>query len=1211
MSKSKRYLLSFTTLFYTKKGYVLMFNRHENISNTNHVPVSFEPWNRYSAWVARDIKLGTKVKRKVNTDSEVSVEMESIIEGSQPTILNLGNAHSIADTDSEIEKGAKTSNKGSLFKQEVSHPLNQKYVLLADQVAAKNIKQTSSMGFQTEGVKQGDGQIIEQDIVDYLKLNLEARLPSDLTGFSPIPFYGFDQSPDTGLSMFTGDKPHEVNDLLVVRVGEVQSDTEKTVFVVDRMEAITHRLYSSNLEAVYNAGSRFNTIKTETAKGFEKSEIIELSISDSRTFIHRSEVDELKGGSKSIPIILSSVSGVVNSRISPLLAFEDKGSFSDLVKVARFNEPFTTPIGITYGLEESDQQQSSLVKQSEKLYTEGLDVNVVNYTGPPKDMSESQATTHVLWSEQRPTKLENSSTYVQQSGSSKISKGFEYKKISSGSGEALDKTQPKRAGSIEDTYSMSDGNNADKGEILIGSRGENKVTAGVTLKAEYTELTENFQDVELYIREAGDLTDPFFDVTLESSEHMSQNSSGDGLLESGIIGEAASRENEVLIDQGENFNGALEKESKIEYGSLVDYTDEEFASEVTTEEKALPQTRVFDWGTLEFNSSYAADSYHGIEIESGLSSIVDEQYLESELSRWDTPHKREPSVDVVIQHREKNEESEIVSEAPLFSQTSAYAVEDAQDTFTTYLEESLVSNNVLDTSLLETDSLNTRLSDSWIELESQDQLYLKSYSSEADIGRQPLAVTKGDSDVLIENAKNAILGYTEFEVTTESQDIPSPGESIRTTVIEGSGRSTKRSTTKETIVRSSVEAESSEPSENVEVDGDDVSTLNQLTLVSSIEEEVTEASHVSSLDVLYEDLDSYYLDEIEKTLLLDPTLEAVSIQDSTDITLDSYKKAEGKESVVDLYNQYHLTLSNLEGTEDFTLDFSILGQTKKDLDFVIVNPNHGKTESTSDITLESGDRWTRESEEVDLVVEGTDRSGATKDEEIEAVDFSLSVSKKESEVTLVVQDNANPSMELDSFVEEHSLFTSSYTFEDGVLNKDEIVEKGSRRLISITEEEESEKNTERILGLYEDDEADKSRSSIMSMDMENTANSSSSYRITIEDEENSKRESAGEIHINVDEVTDKAKSFLISVSGEDEGQKDRLSILELTRETFSEKPNREYSVEEVDDDLGIGLLPPEPPWKDPGTDLNKKGKVWLLMGKNYPAWNNWDSKKTR
>ncbi|MCY8368979.1 hypothetical protein MOD02_20985, partial [Bacillus spizizenii] len=130
MSKSKRYLLSFTTLFYTKKGYVLMFNRHENIPNTNQVPVSFEPWNRYSAWVASDIKLGTKVKRKVNTDSEVSVEMDNVIEGSQPTILNLGNVYSVAVTDSEIEKGNKTSRKGSLYKPKVSHPLNQKYALL-------------------------------------------------------------------------------------------------------------------------------------------------------------------------------------------------------------------------------------------------------------------------------------------------------------------------------------------------------------------------------------------------------------------------------------------------------------------------------------------------------------------------------------------------------------------------------------------------------------------------------------------------------------------------------------------------------------------------------------------------------------------------------------------------------------------------------------------------------------------------------------------------------------------------------------------------------------------------------------------------------------------------------------------------------------------------------------------------------------------------
>ncbi|WP_303982792.1 hypothetical protein [Niallia circulans] len=48
-------------------------------------------------------------------------------------------------------------------------------------------------------------------------------------------------------------------------------------------------------------------------------------------------------------------------------------------------------------------------------------------------------------------------------------------------------------------------------------------------------------------------------------------------------------------------------------------------------------------------------------------------------------------------------------------------------------------------------------------------------------------------------------------------------------------------------------------------------------------------------------------------------------------------------------------------------------------------------------------------------------------------------------------------------------------------------------------------------------------------------------------------------------------------------------------------------IELVSEELGEDIMPPEPPWED----KPNKDKIWLIGGKNYPAWNNWNNKKTR
>lgn len=114
MSNSKHYLLSFTTLFYNKKGYVFRFNRHQNVPNLDVVPLAFDPWNRYSALALDDMKMGTKVKRAAGAMHSVLADYKTMFEGSN---LNLekGSLIYIAEVGEALTRGDKSARQGDLI----------------------------------------------------------------------------------------------------------------------------------------------------------------------------------------------------------------------------------------------------------------------------------------------------------------------------------------------------------------------------------------------------------------------------------------------------------------------------------------------------------------------------------------------------------------------------------------------------------------------------------------------------------------------------------------------------------------------------------------------------------------------------------------------------------------------------------------------------------------------------------------------------------------------------------------------------------------------------------------------------------------------------------------------------------------------------------------------------------------------------------------
>ena len=78
----------------------------------------------------------------------------------------------------------------------------------------------------------------------------------------------------------------------------------------------------------------------------------------------------------------------------------------------------------------------------------------------------------------------------------------------------------------------------------------------------------------------------------------------------------------------------------------------------------------------------------------------------------------------------------------------------------------------------------------------------------------------------------------------------------------------------------------------------------------------------------------------------------------------------------------------------------------------------------------------------------------------------------------------------------------------------------------------------------------------------------------------------------------------------------------VNTEDLADRVNNRLRTRITEDELGVGKLPEDPPWggkddpespTDPDNpdDESSEGKLWLTIGKHFPAWNNWDNNKTR
>lgn len=320
MSRSKHYLLSFTTLFYNKKGYVLMFNRHKNVAHLDQVPLSFEPWNRYSALIMRDMKMGTKVKHETSKLHTVVTDFATVLEGSSPSDLRDGNVYYL----SNLGEGLSDSKVMPTYGKNEDSPVEVKnfYSKLAETIehvnsqVIKSISLPSKLG-RTKIIENGEeilsfedtdisvlGEVLQSELMNLL--NLEGLDPEKLELLTLLPQHGYNQVSDLADLVFKeGDQPTVNDRLLAIQYGEKVVDMAKANYLKvvldsfinmfmqgDNIEVVSNDNGTLSLEVFQVVGMGFLD-EFESADNYDKAEITELETMRSKTHVYQANLDTL------------------------------------------------------------------------------------------------------------------------------------------------------------------------------------------------------------------------------------------------------------------------------------------------------------------------------------------------------------------------------------------------------------------------------------------------------------------------------------------------------------------------------------------------------------------------------------------------------------------------------------------------------------------------------------------------------------------------------------------------------------------------------------------------------------------------------------------------------------------------------------------------------------------------------------------------------
>lgn len=491
------------------------------------------------------------------------------------------------------------------------------------------------------------------------------------------------------------------------------------------------------------------------------------------------------------------------------------------------------------------------------------------------------------------------------------------------------------------------------------------------------------------------------------------------------------------------------------------------------------------------------------------------------------------------------------------------------------------------------------------------------------------STSQGQSDVVLEDHDMANLGgMSDVEIdgiataTTESSTdvVVEYGDTAATErtdeiILEHYGYAT--SETLEEVVIDTFDSADSETVEEVTLEH--VDTADSQRDVDVIIEGMSNADSDTSTDVVLEHGD---MAGSERTT--DVTLDQFDMADSettSDVVVEHFDMADS-ERTTDVVIEFG-DKADSERTQDVFVETGNMADIERDVDVTIEGIENAVSDSKADIELEEFDMATQDST-TEVTVEVGDVADVRNDYDTVVEDFDFADTRSTVDVAVEEGDLATNEQTHEVLIEE-SVQAVSETFSDVIIEefdpatrgrgrlidiiKEEESDNGGTTLITIEEEEESLPTGHDLIDIYEEEEVTLGGSTIMIVDEEEQAEPTSTSYMTIEDENLADRVNSSLGVIEDDEEVDRKKSYHVSIQDEEEGLLGRSFHIDVDDEDRGSITSREFPADiDDDDDLGVGQQPVDPPWEE---EPEKKGKMWLIMGKNYPAWNGWNPKKTR
>lgn len=1318
MIEGKQYLLSFTTLFLTKKGYVLYFNRHKNVLNINQFPQQFNPWNRYDALVLSDSKQGTKVKQATSVYTK-EVDFNTVLEGD--------------NLDDIVESG-------SVYLANISEGLNK--LMLKQKEGALPNKLNSADFYNLLGVVLEDVNsklVRDATTTDYQKAIVKNELYADT------------QTLEAAGNMLKDAELTSSDRMLAIQYGEKALGMAKASFanilVTNYLNKVSDAInYKKEIETLYLDGAnslvRYGDLD-ETANSYkpvwlqgdvvglvgegQRGQSVVIKFSD---YVEQEGAANIKAADIGYQTIADKDEDIVYGETSKL---EDFVSY-----VIQFG---AIDVGETasevFILGELDQVVNSNVEEktvygvsadskieARKVHQADITTLVEGDQTKQGEIEELESTGYItLNGDAVSTLQEMIRSNIPQGDVVALDKGVSIKEASNDVRvfeEGVNFTEADQD-TMTFTVNVSGGDLDAQSQAITVKVGEVDQVTGVI-----PNIQGRIENLEVSHKEGlygtvEDLLNGIKDDVVYGETNLIEDSS---LIYKGALLVEADQSFKVDVLEGDEVSQILTTVVKILNADIGHSADAKIVSHLDLYSTAPEKAELSREGNLSEDMTTGSEfkvisllevqggdqaPIYGKDSESftgagsntyGTISSIDYNAspsgtTETEVVNWTVMDVTERVMDVTVEQQTPSDIRDAVEDvdlatydhmtfidrvydtaiAPQVVGTFLDTVMDIQhdsgetgsiaetiydfeeveintakvpeqtmestigDYAAAYVDAPLLTVTIEDSSL---GKLPDTVTDTHISEHTSAERLDVTYDVEVNLAElgsrgedevsvEVVSVIRGlgntqELDIVIHGTESAGMDQLDYEVVVEVPTSAKVGDDAKEVTIlptEVGGYSgldvyvvldTVEESTSNEIIRDTQLTGTDNASTDLVVDV----ALNQGDRGESAnEQEVTLNGMDTSIpsqsitDVLVERTDQAEGSQFSEVTIERPELFGDSVSD-VEVELNTVNTGTNQQSSEVEINEHDFAMPS-EHYRDVELNWTDKATTEQGNHEVELNtPTLAENSKLGiDIELSTQDSAITSVDQIDVVVEVLDQANIVEtftdvvEEPFEGATRGRGrvIGIDSDETSDKVSGQGIISINSDDLAERHNGYGITIETEDLAGRGDsgpeisiegaEESERRGHKLVTIYEDEGATPKGLTIISIAEDEVVTRGGSAVISVEVEETVERTTSKVVTIEEGSAGTRDKVSNMDIHGDSSSVRNKEFDISLEVGDEGIRER---------------EFEGTLDTEDDDLGVGLIPTPPPWEEPP---EKKGKIWLVMGKQYPAWNNWNPKKTR